>query len=48
VEPVTIAQGRYLAPTAPGFSARMHDTSVRDHLFPDGIVWKNAPKTAVG
>jgi len=47
-EPVTIARGRYLAPKAPGFSARMHEGSVRDHLFPDGIVWKNAPKTAVG
>jgi len=47
-EPVTIARGRYMAPTAPGFSARMHDASVRDHLFPDGIVWKNAPKMAVG
>jgi L-fuconate dehydratase len=48
VEPVTIARGRYLAPTAPGFSVRMHEASIRDHLFPGGIVWKNAPKTAVG
>jgi len=48
VEPVTIARGRYQAPHAPGFSARMHEASVRDHLFPDGIVWKNAPKTAMG
>lgn len=48
VEPVTISHGRYLAPTAPGFSARMHEASIRDHLYPDGIVWKNAPKTAVG
>ena len=48
VDPVTISRGRYLAPTAPGFSARMHETSIRDHLFPDGIVWKDAPKTAVG
>ena len=47
-EPVTIVKGRYLAPTAAGFSARMHEASVRDHLFPDGIVWKDAPKTAVG
>ncbi len=47
-EPVTIAKGRYLAPKAAGFSARMHEDSVRDHLFPDGIVWKNAPKAAVG
>ena len=48
VEPVAIAEGRYLAPTAPGFSVRMHEASIRDHLFPGGIVWKNALKTAVG
>ncbi|MGO4521232.1 L-fuconate dehydratase [Dyella sp. 2RAF44] len=48
VEPVTIERGRYLVPTAPGFSARMHEASIRDHLYPDGIVWKNAPKTATG
>ncbi|MGO4502546.1 L-fuconate dehydratase [Dyella sp. 2YAF14] len=48
VEPVTIERGRYLVPTAPGFSVRMHEASIRDHLYPDGIVWKNAPKTATG
>ena len=47
-EPVSIVEGRYLAPKAAGFSARMHEASVRDHLFPDGVVWKDAPKTAVG
>jgi L-fuconate dehydratase len=46
LDPVTIADGRYLAPTAPGFSARMHEVSVQDHLFPDGVVWKSASKTA--
>jgi L-fuconate dehydratase len=38
VDPVTIRQGRYIAPQAPGFSARMHDRSIADHLFPDGPV----------
>ena len=47
-DPVTIAHGRYLAPTAAGFSARMHDASVRDHLFPAGVVWKQASKAATG
>lgn len=46
LDPVTIADGRYLAPTAPGFSARMHEASVQDHLFPDGVVWKSVSKTA--
>ena len=48
VEPVTIRQGRYLAPSAPGFSVRMHEASVRDHLFPDGMVWKSTRKLAAG
>lgn len=47
-DPVTIEQGRYLAPSAPGFSARMHEASVRDHLFPHGIVWQDIPRTAAG
>ena len=40
VHPVQIRDGRYLAPTQPGFSAQMHESSVRDHLFPGGRVWK--------
>lgn len=46
VDPVRIEQGRYLAPTAPGFSAQMHTASVRDHLFPGGIVWQTFPLAA--
>lgn len=46
VDPVRIEQGRYLAPTAPGFSAQMHAASVRDHLFPGGIVWQTFPLAA--
>jgi L-fuconate dehydratase len=40
VDPVRIVKGRYRAPTAPGFSAQMHQASIRDHLYPDGIVWQ--------
>ena len=39
-DPVRIERGRYLAPERPGFSARMHEASVRDHLFPGGKVWR--------
>jgi L-fuconate dehydratase len=40
VAPVSIRTGRYLAPTAPGFSAEMHRRSVDEYRFPDGIVWR--------
>lgn len=40
VDPVRVVNGRYMAPTAPGFSAQMHPASVRDHLYPGGIVWQ--------
>jgi L-fuconate dehydratase len=39
VHPVRMRKGRYLASTAPGFSAQMHEKSVQDHLFPAGRVW---------
>lgn len=31
----------YAAPTRPGFSARMHESSLRDYAFPGGAVWAN-------
>lgn len=39
-DPVVIDRGRYRAPTAPGFSARMKPGSVAAHRFPDGPVWR--------
>jgi L-fuconate dehydratase (EC 4.2.1.68) len=48
VDPVRIDRGHYLAPSAPGFSAEMHAASVRDHLFPGGIVWRELPFAAEG
>lgn len=40
--PVRIRRGRYLAPEAPGFSAKMHEHSIRDHLYPGGRAWREA------
>jgi L-fuconate dehydratase len=40
VDPVRIRNGRYLAPTLPGFSACMRPRSIEDHLFPHGAVWQ--------
>jgi L-fuconate dehydratase len=39
-DPVRIAGGRYLAPTAPGFSATLRPESLRDYEFPHGAVWQ--------
>jgi L-fuconate dehydratase len=46
VNPVRIRNGRYLAPTAPGFSAQMREQSLSEHLFPEGRVWAGALKDA--
>jgi L-fuconate dehydratase len=39
-EPVRISGGRYLAPMAPGFSAEIKPTSLRDYEFPHGSIWQ--------
>ncbi|WP_414940952.1 enolase C-terminal domain-like protein [Amycolatopsis sp. cmx-11-51] len=38
-DPAVVADGRYLAPSSPGFSARMHDATLRRFTFPDGPEW---------
>ncbi|MFF0145571.1 L-fuconate dehydratase [Amycolatopsis sulphurea] len=38
-DPAVVRDGRYLAPVAPGFSARMHDATLRRFRFPDGPEW---------
>ena len=40
VEPVVIREGRYVAPLAPGFSAEMKESSLRDYAFPHGAAWQ--------
>ena len=42
LDPVVIENGRYLVPTAPGYSIAMKPESLRDHLFPDGPAWDEA------
>ncbi|WP_113705214.1 L-fuconate dehydratase [Nonomuraea lactucae] len=42
VDPVVIENGRYVAPSAPGFSAEMRAESIAAHSFPGGEVWKDA------
>jgi len=45
VDPIRIRAGRYLAPTAPGFSAEMYPASLRDFRFPQGREWKGQPES---
>lgn len=40
-DPAIVRGGRYLAPTAPGFSARIHDESLARYAFPDGPEWRD-------
>jgi L-fuconate dehydratase len=39
-DPVRVTGGRYLAPAAPGFSARLRPESLRRYEFPHGSVWQ--------
>jgi len=39
VDPVVTRDGRYLAPTAPGYSVTLRPESIADYSFPDGPVW---------
>jgi L-fuconate dehydratase len=39
VDPVRVARGRYLAPTAPGYSIEIRPESLSEFAFPDGPGW---------
>jgi L-fuconate dehydratase len=43
LDPVRIRQGRYLAPSAAGFSAQMRRDTLAQFRFPDGAVWRKSP-----
>jgi L-fuconate dehydratase len=40
VDPVVIRDGRYLAPSAPGYSITMKPDSLRRYAFPEGEAWR--------
>ena len=44
-DPVRVTGGRYLAPSAPGFSATLREQSLRDYEFPHGAVWQQLAGT---
>lgn len=39
LDPVVITDGHYRAPTLPGFSAAMHQSSLDTYLYPHGSFW---------
>jgi len=40
LDPVVVRNGRYVLPTAPGFSIEMKPSSLKAYAFPGGPVWK--------
>jgi L-fuconate dehydratase len=42
VHPTVVRNGRYQAPTAPGFSAQLHTAALQHYRFPDGPAWRPA------
>jgi L-fuconate dehydratase len=44
-DPVRVIGGRYLAPTAPGFSSTLRPEALRDYEFPYGAVWQQLDGT---
>jgi L-fuconate dehydratase len=45
VEPCVVRNGAYVLPTAPGYSAEMHGSSIEEFAFPKGSYWagRSAP-----
>jgi len=39
LDPVIIKDGRYMPPTAPGYSITMRPESLDEYQYPDGRVW---------
>ena len=44
LDPVRVRDGRYIAPTLPGYSAEMRSESLTVYGFPDGAAWRAAAK----
>ena len=39
VDPCIVSDGRYELPTAPGYSAEIHEATLGEYRFPDGSFW---------
>ncbi len=47
-DPCIVKNAAYVLPTAPGYSARMHDASVSTYRYPDGDYWAQRLATEIG
>jgi L-fuconate dehydratase len=47
LEPVRMRGGRYLLPTAPGYSITMREESLREYAYPSGAAWSGAQSPSV-
>jgi L-fuconate dehydratase len=47
VDPVVIRDGRYVAPSVPGYGAQMKPESLARHAYADGEVWREAALAGV-
>jgi len=48
LDPVVIREGRYVAPSRPGYSAQMKPESLARHRYADGEVWREAALARAG
>ena len=42
LDPALVERGRYLAPSAPGFSGQLRPETLEDFGYPEGSVWRPA------
>jgi L-fuconate dehydratase len=45
-DPVVIRRARYMPPARPGYSITIRPESRLLHRYPDGAVWRDAPRAA--
>jgi L-fuconate dehydratase len=48
LDPVIVEQGKYRAPSMPGYSIEMKPESLKRYQFPDGEAWKSQPRLNAG
>jgi L-fuconate dehydratase len=48
VDPVVVRNGRYMAPSAPGYSAELLPGSLSAYTFPSGAAWLTSADPAAG
>lgn len=47
VEPCVVRNAAYVLPSAPGYSAQMHESSIAEFSFPDGTYWDERLATSL-